>query len=390
LVMYCGIRTGDLFDQRPPGSKKSSVDSGSKAHPINSGNDKTIFAYLNKQRLWVKVGRSGASKQEAFPQLAALCDKPASARSGAAGQAESALSRDTGAHKENKRHCRMNFRQCKAPKRLGSAAGRGVAVAAVAAQQQQQQQQQLEVVVLRDVAQGSNAWFAARKGRLTASRFGAAAGLSRYATPRSLWQLMSGALEGEPDDSSSDTTRQRTEPEARSVYALVRGCGMAESGFWVHRDSSQHHARCGRDRFASCVLPHARSFDAVSRSCGCRTTSGLILAPSATRVLVVQSRRQHHHHRLPPQPAPPTHTLRLRVAGLHQHQDFTPYITCDQDFMLHQSRCPRPSAHSFPLLTRRPRTSPRPAAARTPSPSTASPCRSTPAPPPPTRRPRRS
>ena len=50
-------------------------------------------------------------------------------------------------------------------------------------------------------------WFAARKGRLTALRFGAAAGLSRYATPRSLWQLMSGALEGGPDDSSSDTTR---------------------------------------------------------------------------------------------------------------------------------------------------------------------------------------
>ena len=103
--------------------------------------------------------------------------------------------------------------------------------AAAAQQQQQQQQQQLEVAALRDVAQGSAARFVARKGRLTASRFGAAAGLSRYATPRSLWQLMSGALEGEPDDSSSDATRhgQRTEPEARSVYALVRGCGVAES-----------------------------------------------------------------------------------------------------------------------------------------------------------------
>ena len=49
---------------------------------------------------------------------------------------------------------------------------------------------------------------------------------------------MSGALEGEPDDSSSDATRhwQRTEPEARSVYALVHGCGVAKSGFWVHRE----------------------------------------------------------------------------------------------------------------------------------------------------------
>ena len=49
---------------------------------------------------------------------------------------------------------------------------------------------------------------------------------------------MSGALEGGPDNRSSDTTRhgQRTEPEARSVYALVRGCGVAESGFWVHRE----------------------------------------------------------------------------------------------------------------------------------------------------------
>ena len=105
-------------------------------------------------------------------------------------------------------------------------------------QQQQQQQQQLEVVALRDVAQDSEAWFAARKGRRTASRFADAAGLSHYARPHSLWQLMSGALEGGPDDSSSDITRhgQRTEPGERSVYALVRGCGVAESGFWVHRE----------------------------------------------------------------------------------------------------------------------------------------------------------
>ena len=54
--------------------------------------------------------------------------------------------------------------------------------AAAAQQQQQQQQQQLEVAALRDVAQGSAAWFVARKGRLTASRFGAAA--VSPATPR--------------------------------------------------------------------------------------------------------------------------------------------------------------------------------------------------------------
>ena len=68
---------------------------------------------------------------------------------------------------------------------------------------------------------------------------------------------MSGALEGGPDDSSSDATRhgqrtepearsvyalvptrhgQRTEPEAHSVYALVHGCGVAKNGFWVHRE----------------------------------------------------------------------------------------------------------------------------------------------------------
>ena len=144
-----------------------------------------------------------------------------------------------------KRHCgqselrlqwvRVNP-SCKAPKRLGSAAaaaaaGRGVAAAAAAAQQQQ-----LEVAALRDVAQGSNAWFTARKGRLTASRFGAAAGLSRYATPHSLWQLMSSALEGEPDDSTSNATPHGQRQEALSVYALVRGCGVAESGFWVHRE----------------------------------------------------------------------------------------------------------------------------------------------------------
>ena len=88
---------------------------------------------------------------------------------------------------------------------------------------------------LHDVTQGSEAWFAARKGRRTASRFGDAAGLSHYATPHSLWQLVSGALQRGPDDSSSDVTRhgQRTEPGARSVYALVCGCGVAENGFWV-------------------------------------------------------------------------------------------------------------------------------------------------------------
>ena len=85
--------------------------------------------------------------------------------------------------------------------------------------------------------QGTPAWFAARAGRLTASRFGTAAGLSRYATPRSLWQLLSGQL-GAPEDSSSAATRHghKMEPEARSVYEVIMGAAVEETGFWTHGD----------------------------------------------------------------------------------------------------------------------------------------------------------
>jgi putative phage-type endonuclease len=87
--------------------------------------------------------------------------------------------------------------------------------------------------------QGSAAWFAARSGRLTASRFGTAAGLSRYATPRSLWQLMSGSLgDSATEDSTSAAVQHgnRAEPEARGVYMLVTGAAVVETGLCVHHE----------------------------------------------------------------------------------------------------------------------------------------------------------
>ena len=60
----------------------------------------------------------------------------------------------------------------------------------------------------RSAAQGSAAWHRARHGKLSASRFGVAAGLSRYATPHSLWQLLAGRLDpADVGDGSSDLGR---------------------------------------------------------------------------------------------------------------------------------------------------------------------------------------
>jgi hypothetical protein len=42
----------------------------------------------------------------------------------------------------------------------------------------------------RAIAQNTSAWFAAREGKLTASRFGVVCGLSKYAGPQALWQLL--------------------------------------------------------------------------------------------------------------------------------------------------------------------------------------------------------
>ena len=91
----------------------------------------------------------------------------------------------------------------------------------------------------RSTVQGSAAWLEARRGRLTASRFGAAAGLSRYVTPHSLWQLLTGRIAAdEESDGDDDTAPQRhghrLEPTARSVYATLMETRVIETGFWPH------------------------------------------------------------------------------------------------------------------------------------------------------------
>lgn len=92
----------------------------------------------------------------------------------------------------------------------------------------------------RSTVQGSVAWHEARRGRLTASRFGAAAGLSRYATPHSLWQLLTGRIAADDANDDSDNRApqrhgQQLEPTARSVYATLMETQVVETGFWPHQ-----------------------------------------------------------------------------------------------------------------------------------------------------------
>jgi predicted phage-related endonuclease len=65
-----------------------------------------------------------------------------------------------------------------------------------------------------------------RKGKLTASNFGVACGLSKYATPSSYWEKMTGRIQ---EDSVTEGQREnmdrgnRLEPKVREVYQQVMG-----------------------------------------------------------------------------------------------------------------------------------------------------------------------
>lgn len=88
------------------------------------------------------------------------------------------------------------------------------------------------------LAQGSEGWHRARAGRLTASVFGVAAGVSPYATPSSLWHALTGRVnDGGEFWEGNEHTRRGSEIEAEAVRAYGRLTGGAPPlpcGLFLH------------------------------------------------------------------------------------------------------------------------------------------------------------
>ena len=92
----------------------------------------------------------------------------------------------------------------------------------------------IDAKLARSLIQGSDAWFAARKNRLTASNFATAAGLSKYVTPTTLWEKLTGRIPNE--QISTAETRHGTENEdvARKFYERLMRTKVEETGLWLH------------------------------------------------------------------------------------------------------------------------------------------------------------
>ena len=80
------------------------------------------------------------------------------------------------------------------------------------------------------------AWHTARAGRLTASLFATAAGLSSYATARSLWQHRTGRVDGGARWEGNEHTARGTamEPVALEQYSRLTGNAVAPCGLFLH------------------------------------------------------------------------------------------------------------------------------------------------------------
>ncbi|MEI2388045.1 lambda exonuclease family protein [Breoghania sp. JC706] len=94
---------------------------------------------------------------------------------------------------------------------------------------------------MADMEQRTEEWFAARCGKVTASRIAdlTAKTKSGYAASRANYmaQLLTERLTGEVAESFSSSAMQwgtDTEPKARATYALLTGNSVAETGFILH------------------------------------------------------------------------------------------------------------------------------------------------------------
>ena len=90
----------------------------------------------------------------------------------------------------------------------------------------------------RAIAQNTSAWFAAREGKLTASRFGVVCGLSKYAGPQALWQLLTKRVSEE----------QTGAPQLICDHLDVTDLTMPSRGVHVSRRRRKHQPRspeCG-------------------------------------------------------------------------------------------------------------------------------------------------
>jgi hypothetical protein len=91
---------------------------------------------------------------------------------------------------------------------------------------------------LSSVVQGSRTWHEARKHRVTASEFGAIAGLSPYEDRMALWQLKSGRLAREDQDNEDTARGRRLERAAVDWYRRTiwdTESELHDTGLWVSR-----------------------------------------------------------------------------------------------------------------------------------------------------------
>lgn len=99
------------------------------------------------------------------------------------------------------------------------------------------------MLTIVDVEQGSEAWFRARMGRPTASRFATVlakgkGGGESVTRRKYLYQLAGEIISGEPAESFSNAHTERgklMEPEARAAYAFLRDAAPVQVGF-IHNE----------------------------------------------------------------------------------------------------------------------------------------------------------
>lgn len=86
-----------------------------------------------------------------------------------------------------------------------------------------------------DVEGRSPEWYALRKGRLTASDFAAAIGISPYCSRPQLWRYMTGRQEREQSNPRMDWGVEN-EVNALNWYECETGEIVLPGGFWTHDD----------------------------------------------------------------------------------------------------------------------------------------------------------